>query len=138
LAIIPTLFSSLFWYWCHHLQAEQNMRVSLCKCLAGSSLLGHAVAATAAIDTQLNTPSLATRADDDSGFALNYKATAPGTGGGVKPGTTLRILCLGDSITVGHGSRWGNGYREQLRRDLRLSGEMAQPPLSTAANNCVD
>jgi hypothetical protein len=101
------------------------MRISLCKCLALSSMLEHAIAAPAASDAQLDTSSI----------ALNYKATAPGTGAAVKPGTTLRILCLGDSITVGFGSRWGNGYREQLRRDLRLSGKMPQLTLESAANN---
>ncbi|KAK7422803.1 hypothetical protein QQX98_001364 [Neonectria punicea] len=40
----------------------------------------------------------------------------------VKPGTTLRILCVGDSITYGYLSEQdggdGNGYRLQLRKDL--------------------
>lgn len=41
----------------------------------------------------------------------------------VKPGTELRILCVGDSITVGFESDQGpgadgNGYRLELRNDL--------------------
>ncbi|KAF1807844.1 SGNH hydrolase [Eremomyces bilateralis CBS 781.70] len=39
-------------------------------------------------------------------------------GQGVKPGTKLRILCVGDSITVGAASGDGNGYRLQLRNNL--------------------
>ena len=36
----------------------------------------------------------------------------------VKPGTELRILPLGDSLTVGYESSDGNGYRGELLRDL--------------------
>ncbi|TLD18180.1 hypothetical protein PspLS_10484 [Pyricularia sp. CBS 133598] len=51
---------------------------------------------------------------------LRYRGTSPGQA--VKPGTDLRILCAGDSITVGFLSDQnggdGNGYREQLRENL--------------------
>lgn len=51
---------------------------------------------------------------------LKYKNI--GSGHAVKPGTELRILCVGDSITYGYGSELGggdgNGYRLQLRNDL--------------------
>lgn len=51
---------------------------------------------------------------------LSYRGTEPGVA--VKPGTELRILCVGDSITVGILSDQdggdGNGYRLQLRADL--------------------
>lgn len=39
-------------------------------------------------------------------------------GRGVKPGTELRILCAGDSITEGTLSGDGNGFRLRLRDDL--------------------
>lgn len=43
-------------------------------------------------------------------------------GKAIKPGTELRILCAGDSITLGTlsdtGGGDGNGYRLQLRDDL--------------------
>ncbi|KAK7973640.1 elongation factor Tu GTP binding domain-containing protein [Apiospora arundinis] len=51
---------------------------------------------------------------------LKYGHSEPGKG--VKPGTELRILCAGDSITVGYLSDRnggdGNGYRLQMRNDL--------------------
>lgn len=51
---------------------------------------------------------------------LAYRHSAPGKE--VKPGTELRILCVGDSITVGYLSDRnggdGNGYRLQMRNDL--------------------
>ncbi|KAI8688076.1 SGNH-hydro domain-containing protein [Fusarium keratoplasticum] len=51
---------------------------------------------------------------------LNYTATEPGRP--VKPGTKLRILCAGDSITSGWKSEQdggdGDGYRRQLQKDL--------------------
>lgn len=51
---------------------------------------------------------------------LSYTGVEPGEA--VKPGTELRILCVGDSITVGFLSDQdggdGNGYRLQLRNDL--------------------
>ncbi|KAK1517628.1 GDSL-like Lipase/Acylhydrolase [Colletotrichum costaricense] len=51
---------------------------------------------------------------------LKFKGIRPGQG--VKPGTTLRILGVGDSITVGFLSDIeggdGNGYRLKLREDL--------------------
>ncbi|UPK97767.1 hypothetical protein LCI18_008702 [Fusarium solani-melongenae] len=51
---------------------------------------------------------------------LNYTATEPGRP--VKPGTKLRILCAGDSITSGLKSEQdggdGDGYRRQLQKDL--------------------
>ncbi|TLD05009.1 uncharacterized protein PgNI_09260 [Pyricularia grisea] len=51
---------------------------------------------------------------------MRYRGTAPGKE--VKPGTELRILCAGDSITVGFLSDQnggdGNGYRLKLKQDL--------------------
>ncbi|KAF4777666.1 GDSL-like Lipase/Acylhydrolase [Colletotrichum scovillei] len=51
---------------------------------------------------------------------LRFKGVRPGQG--IKPGTTLRILGVGDSITVGFLSDIeggdGNGYRLKLREDL--------------------
>ncbi|KAK2010708.1 GDSL-like Lipase/Acylhydrolase [Colletotrichum eremochloae] len=51
---------------------------------------------------------------------LSFKHTKPGQA--IKPGTTLRILGVGDSITVGYLSDIdggdGNGYRLKLRDDL--------------------
>lgn len=51
---------------------------------------------------------------------LKYKGTKPGKA--LKPGTELRILCVGDSITVGFLSDQdggdGNGYRLRLLDDL--------------------
>ncbi|OLN97153.1 putative endoglucanase X 1 [Colletotrichum chlorophyti] len=51
---------------------------------------------------------------------LKFAGTKPGRA--VKPGTTLRILGVGDSITVGFLSDQdggdGNGYRLKLREDL--------------------
>ncbi|KXH27945.1 GDSL-like Lipase/Acylhydrolase [Colletotrichum nymphaeae SA-01] len=51
---------------------------------------------------------------------LRFKGIRPGQG--IKPGTTLRILGVGDSITVGFLSDIeggdGNGYRLKLREDL--------------------
>ncbi|KAJ6438913.1 Lipase 1 [Purpureocillium lavendulum] len=52
--------------------------------------------------------------------ALRYKGTKPGVS--IKPGTELRILGVGDSITVGFLSNRnggdGNGYRLKLRNDM--------------------
>ncbi|KAK2053351.1 GDSL-like Lipase/Acylhydrolase [Colletotrichum caudatum] len=51
---------------------------------------------------------------------LSFKYTKPGQA--IKPGTTLRILGVGDSITVGYLSDMdggdGNGYRLKLRDNL--------------------
>ncbi|RTE77907.1 hypothetical protein BHE90_007609 [Fusarium euwallaceae] len=51
---------------------------------------------------------------------LNYTSAVPGRP--VKPGTKLRILCAGDSITSGWKSDQdggdGDGYRRQLQKDL--------------------
>ncbi|EYB22343.1 hypothetical protein FG05_13219 [Fusarium graminearum] len=53
-------------------------------------------------------------------IVLKYKVTEPGEA--VKKGTELRILPVGDSITVGYLSDRqggdGNGYRGQLKKDL--------------------
>jgi len=53
-----------------------------------------------------------------------------GTRPAIKAGTELRILCAGDSITLGTLSQTdggdGDGYRRQLQADL--SSESAQPP----------
>ncbi|CCT67685.1 uncharacterized protein FFUJ_14670 [Fusarium fujikuroi IMI 58289] len=53
-------------------------------------------------------------------IVLKYKETEPGEA--VKKGTELRILPVGDSITVGYLSDRkggdGNGYRGQLKKDL--------------------
>ena len=59
----------------------------------------------------------------DPSHVLKYKKTEAGKA--VKKGTKLRILPVGDSITVGFPSEQnggdGNGYRGQLKKDL--SGE---------------
>ncbi|GKT63407.1 GDSL-like lipase/acylhydrolase [Colletotrichum tofieldiae] len=51
---------------------------------------------------------------------LSFKNTKPGQA--IKPGTSLRVLGVGDSITVGFLSDSdggdGNGYRLKLRDDL--------------------
>ena len=56
----------------------------------------------------------------DTDVVLNYKETEAGES--VKKGTKLRILPVGDSITVGYLSDRnggdGNGYRGQLKKDL--------------------
>jgi hypothetical protein len=39
-------------------------------------------------------------------------------GKAIRPDTELRILCIGDSITVGYGSSDSNGYRETLKANL--------------------
>lgn len=64
-----------------------------------------------------------------SGDVLHFKGTNPGRS--VKPDTELRILCVGDSITVGFLSDKnggdGNGYRLKLRNDLfskRVTGSL--------------
>jgi hypothetical protein len=53
-------------------------------------------------------------------FPLTFKNTPPGKA--IKPGTELRILPVGDSITYGFLSDLdggdGNGYRLRLREDL--------------------
>ncbi|RSL78301.1 hypothetical protein CEP51_008323 [Fusarium floridanum] len=63
--------------------------------------------------------------DDDDGREgpttfVTYKGAKPGTA--VKPGTKLRILGVGDSITLGRqkadGGGDGNGYRLRLKEDL--------------------
>ncbi|KAJ3467994.1 hypothetical protein MRS44_005558 [Fusarium solani] len=65
--------------------------------------------------------------DDDDGREgpttyLSYKGSKPGKA--IKAGTKLRILGVGDSITLGRqkivdgGSSVGNGYRLRLREDL--------------------
>ncbi|OBT86033.1 hypothetical protein VE02_05548 [Pseudogymnoascus sp. 03VT05] len=50
------------------------------------------------------------------GLPLQYASTAPGVA--VTNGTKLRILPVGDSITVGWLGDVHNGYRNQLRSDL--------------------
>lgn len=53
---------------------------------------------------------------------INVTAGTP-----VKPGTELRILCVGDSITVGYRSDKdggdGNGYRLRVFDDLYSKNE---------------
>jgi lysophospholipase L1-like esterase len=91
------------------------MRVaSLWQCLALGSLFDYAAAIPASGVSQGKTSTITTRQDFQ--FALNYSSAAPGTP--VKPGTKLRILCIGDSITVGVGSSHGNAWRARLRENL--------------------
>ena len=63
----------------------------------------------------------------DGNTVLKYKEIKAGEA--VKKGTELRILPVGDSITVGFLSDRnggdGNGYRGQLKEDL--SGEKFRP-----------
>ncbi|KAG7411339.1 Multidomain esterase [Fusarium oxysporum f. sp. rapae] len=55
-------------------------------------------------------------AQEENDF-LSYKGTQPGKV--VQDGVKLRILSVGDSITVGYGKGTdGNGYRKRLRKDL--------------------
>ena len=67
---------------------------------------------------------------DDESYVLKYKKTEAGKA--VKKGTKLRILPVGDSITVGFPSEKnggdGNGYRGQLKKDL--SGESSRSELT--------
>ncbi|KAK1983951.1 GDSL-like Lipase/Acylhydrolase [Colletotrichum cereale] len=51
-----------------------------------------------------------------AGDVLEYKSTPPGQV--IKEGVKLRILPVGDSITVGFASSDGNGYRLKLADDL--------------------
>ncbi|KAF5626377.1 acetylxylan esterase [Fusarium sp. NRRL 25303] len=56
-------------------------------------------------------------AQEENDF-LSFKGTPPGKA--VQDGVKLRILSVGDSITVGFGKRTdGNGYRKRLGHDLR-------------------
>ncbi|KAH7202150.1 SGNH hydrolase-type esterase domain-containing protein [Fusarium oxysporum] len=56
------------------------------------------------------------RAQEEKNF-LSYKGTKPGKV--VQDGVKLRILSVGDSITVGYGKGTnGNGYPKRLRKDL--------------------
>ena len=56
-------------------------------------------------------------AQEENGF-LSFKGAPPGKA--VQDGVKLRILSVGDSITVGFGKRTdGNGYRKRLGHDLR-------------------
>ena len=55
-------------------------------------------------------------ASGSSSSSLKARDVKPGVP--VKPGTELRILPLGDSITWGYTSPDGNGYRLQLYNDL--------------------
>jgi len=61
-------------------------------------------------------------------WVLEYKGREPG--GPVKPGTELRILCVGDSITVGYPNDIGpgadgNGYRLELRNSLSRKNSLS-------------
>lgn len=47
--------------------------------------------------------------------SLPLEYTSAPTGEVVKENTELRILCVGDSITVGDGSSDWNGYRGELK-----------------------
>lgn len=55
-----------------------------------------------------------------TGSVLENTNVSPGQA--VKPGTELRVLCVGDSITVGYRSDTdggdGNGYRLEFFNDL--------------------
>jgi hypothetical protein len=46
------------------------------------------------------------------------RVTGVPPGQAIKPGTKLRILGVGDSISVGFLSGDGNGYRLELKNDL--------------------
>lgn len=65
-------------------------------------------------------------------FPLTFKNTPPGKA--IKPGTELRILPVGDSITCGFLSDLdggdGNGYRLQLREDLSSKSQRSALCLS--------
>lgn len=83
-----------------------------------SRILGTKVPANA---PQLSLDQKSTSAADGSDkYLLRFKDTPPGES--VASGKRLRILPLGDSITVGYGSESnggdGDGYRRRLRDDL--------------------
>lgn len=89
--------------------------IEIAKSFPMRSLLSIAVAATLHL--------LAVRAADKPQLPkspLNFTKTAPGKP--IKPGTELRILPVGDSLTYGFLSDEdggdGNGYRLRLRDDL--------------------
>lgn len=50
-------------------------------------------------------------------------------------GTPLRIMTLGDSLTIGHGSADGNGYRTELGAKLTTAGQLYTFTNSGAAHN---
>ncbi|KAM9876861.1 GDSL-like Lipase/Acylhydrolase [Verticillium dahliae] len=56
--------------------------------------------------------------------SLPLEYTSAPTGEVVKENTELRILCVGDSITVGDGSSDWNGYRGELKALLSESNEL--------------
>lgn len=64
--------------------------------------------------------------------SLNYTGAAAGQV--IKDGVELRILPVGDSVTVGYLSTDGNGYRLKLQENL--SGELfALHSLTRAVSN---
>lgn len=67
-------------------------------------------------------------------FPMTFKNTPPGKA--VKPGTELRILPVGDSITYGFLSDLdggdGNGYRLRLREDLSSKSQRSALCLACA------
>lgn len=74
--------------------------------------------------------------DPSNPTTLRYKGTKGGKE--VKPGTKLRILGVGDSITVGFLSDRnggdGNGYRRQLKNDLSSKSSKAYRSFVIDAN----
>ncbi|KAF7555701.1 hypothetical protein G7Z17_g1993 [Cylindrodendrum hubeiense] len=64
---------------------------------------------------------LESQKSSDENIMLPLKITGVSPGKAVKPGTELRILCVGDSITSGFSDvirTKGNGYRPHLRNAL--------------------
>ena len=82
------------------------------------TILGNPIVASIANSSSLLSPELA----DDP--VLKPNGIPPGWS--VKRGTKLRILGVGDSITVGFRSGDGNGYRLQLRNDLSSNMSISQ------------
>ncbi|KAM4066890.1 GDSL-like lipase/Acylhydrolase family protein [Hirsutella rhossiliensis] len=77
-----------------------------------------------------------------TGVVLNPLQISRGRGEAIKPGTELRILCAGDSITVGTFSDTdggdGNGYRLRLRNDLSADRVSYVGTVTTKGGNMSD
>ncbi|KAM0246073.1 hypothetical protein ACHAQJ_010353 [Trichoderma viride] len=73
-------------------------------------------------------------------FPLSFKNTAPGKA--IKPGTELRILPVGDSITYGYLSDQnggdGNGYRLRVREELSKDKVVFAGNVTSPEGNMTD
>ncbi|RBQ85625.1 hypothetical protein VDGD_20814 [Verticillium dahliae] len=66
-------------------------------------------------------------ANTDLSLSLPLSVTDASPAQTISSGTTLRILCVGDSVTVGHGSKDLNGYRSDLSERLSRSQSELTP-----------